>query len=190
MTVDTVASRKPDESQLADVREYAPQVGKHLDALEAENAELRRNAGIPAQHESAFAPDELDPEVQAAVDEVPELLLWHASPEHQDKWSAAKAADRLLQHSTAFDGKPLSERLAEVVRLVREKVVTPSKASSAKTLEDAQRVIAAATPAPAGAAAVGDLRGGAHAATNSFRDPHAMAKAGASDEEIMASLPR
>lgn len=180
---------KPDETQLNDVREYAPTVGKHLDALERENAELRARVKDAPTPESAFKPIEYAPDIQAAIDEVPELLLWHSTPEHQKLFDLAIRADGILAQLDQWDGKPLAERFAAAVAEVKAKTGTPSKASTAKTLEDAQRVIAAATAAPAAPLAVGDLRGGATPASNSIPDYHAMKKAGRTDEDIIASLP-
>jgi hypothetical protein len=182
---------EPDEGQLNDVREYAPAVGKAFDAQKARIAELeKRVASAPvAEPEVAFAPEVFDAETQAAIDEVPELLLWHSSPDHQREFEAAKAADRLLMVAPAWKDKPVADRFAAAVALVKAQGVAPSKASAAKTLADAQARIAAAPPAPVGVLAVGDLRGGAHPANTSGTDPYAMVKAGATDEDIMASLP-
>lgn len=180
---------EPDESQLNDVREYAPAVGKDYDRLKAELAELKTR--LPATvKEPAFVPKTFPDDVQAAIDEVPELLLWHSAAEHQDKLEAATAADMLLERSPRWQGRPLADRFAAAVQMVIEQGVAPSKASTAKTLEDAQRVIAAAAAAPAaGPVSLGDLRGGASAATGSSVDPFQMVKDGKSDEDIMAALP-
>lgn len=187
-TADPNEPAEPDESQLNDVREYAPAVGKDYDRLKAELAELKTR--LPAREEpAAFVPKVFPDDVQAAIDEVPELLLWHSAAEHQDKLEAATAADMLLEKSPKWQGRPLAERFAAAVKMVIEQGVAPSKASTAKTLEDAQRVIAAAASAPAGPVSLGDLRGGATAATSSSLDPHQMVKDGKSDEDIMAALP-
>lgn len=181
---------KPDETQLNDVREYAPKVGKRLDALERENVELRARVTTAAPA-PAFQPVEYSPDVQAAIDEVPELLLWHSSEDKQQLFELAIADDRKLALLPQWQGKPLAARFAQaVVNVNKDMGAAPSTASTAKTLEDAQRVIAAATSAPTGQAlTVGDLRGGATPASNSNPDYHAMKKAGMSDEDMIASLP-
>lgn len=189
ITADPDAPQDPDEGQLNDVREYAPAVGKAFDAQKAEIARLRaeRPASTTADPE-AFVPEQFPPDVQAAIDEVPDLLLWHSSAEHTALFKAAKAQDRALSLLPAWDGKPLQERFEAAAAFVKAGSVAPSTASPMKTLEDAKRVIANAAAAPSGAVTVGDLRGGAPPASNSPIDPHAMVKAGKSDEDIMATL--
>lgn len=185
---DASTTQTPDETQLADVRQYAPTVGAHLDALAAENARLR--AAVPKKDPGEeFRPEAFDPDIQGAIDDVPDLLLWQTSPEHQDRWRAAKAADLVLQHSPKYAGKSIAERFARVVQMVNDEVGQPSTVPSQKTLEDAQRVIAAAGAPPApGATTMGDLRGGASPASYSIPDYTAMVKQGKSDEDIMATL--
>ena len=103
---------------------------------------------------------------------------------------AAKAADAILVRSPAWEGKPLAERFAAAVALVNAQLAAPSKAAPApKTLEDAQRAIAAAPNAAPGALTVGDLRGGATPDSSSIPDYHKMKASGMSDEDLIASLP-
>ena len=185
------APKEPDASQLDDVREYAPDVGAAFDRLKAENAELKKRTVAAPLPEPAFVPEYMPDDVQAAIDEVPELLLWQTNAEHQNLWQTAKAADALLSRSAEWAGRgpeAMPLRFAAAVAEVKARSAAPSKASTAKTLEDAQRVIAAATAAPAAVLAVGDLRGGATPATSLGPDFAAMVKAGVSDESIIASL--
>lgn len=79
----------------------------------AENAELRKSVQPKA---AAAAAEDPKAEIQRAIDEVPMLLEWqHSDPE---KWAAAIEADKLLQRSPKWKGKPLSERFDEAVRRV------------------------------------------------------------------------
>lgn len=184
------SSERPDESQLNDVREYAPAVGKLLERLEAENAELRKRLPAAEAPAPAFEPEWMPEDVQAGIDEVPELLLWQTSAEHHDKWQAVKGVDGMLARAPAWVGKPLAERFAHAVALVNAQFAAPSKAApTPKTLEDAQRAIAAAPNAAPGALTVGDLRGGATPDSSSIPDYHKMKANGMSDEDLIASLP-
>lgn len=183
------APDEPDKSQLDDVREYAPAVAKKLDRQQAEIDRLK--AALPPGQVAApaFKPKQYDPETQADIDESPDLLLWQSSPEHQHLFTAAEKLHEAYAQRRDWLQKPAAERFAEVVKDVKAKIAAPSKASTPKTLEDANRVIAAARNGSSAALTVGDLRGGAPPRSNSYPDPYEQVKAGASDETIMSSLP-
>jgi hypothetical protein len=93
----------------------------------------------------------------------------------QTDWARAKAIDAMLVGSPLWQGKPMRERLAEVVRLRKEEVAgtsgrardvsagetdpstKPTKPATKPTAEDARRVIEAnAKSAPVSAS---DIRG-------------------------------
>lgn len=183
------APKEPDETQLNDVREYAPEVGSAFDRLKAENERLRALAPAPAPVVEAFVPDTLPPDVQEAVDDNPTLLQWQSTPEDQPLWNLAKKADALLMESPLWKGRSYSERFAEAIKLVQAQTATPSKAPTPTALEAAKAAIAAAAAGPAAPVTLGDLRGGQQPASVSPRDPYEMVKAGKTDEEIMATLP-
>lgn len=167
-------------------------MGKKLDALLVENAALKAAKSASAPAAQQFVPKQYDEQTQDEIDESPELLLWQMSPdpEHQRLFAAAEKAHELLMLNQGFKDKPASERFAAALALVKRDVAAPSTASTPKTLEDAQRVIASATSAPAGALTVGDLRGGALAATNPTTDYGAILDKGGTDEDVIASLAR
>jgi hypothetical protein len=68
----------------------------------------------------------LDPGLQDEVDSVPDLLTWQSSPQHQDRWTAAKAADAMLVRLPGWKDRPVAERLAEVARRVNSDFGAPA----------------------------------------------------------------
>lgn len=64
-----------------------------------------------------FVPLELPPDLQDAVDNVPELLAMQHDPD-QSRFKLAQAIDGMLDNHPKWKGKPLEERFAEVVRRV------------------------------------------------------------------------
>lgn len=186
------APKRPDESVLKDVKEYAAPAAEYLEQLERENEALRKQtaAAAPAP-QAVFVPDQLPDDIQDDVDSVPELLTWQTTPEGRDNWERAKALDIYLSTLPEWAGKPRTERFQHVVNEVKSKVsAAPSPAPKPDPAAVAAAAIAAApVVAAAPAVTIGDLRGGATPPSNSIPDYHAMAKAGASDEDIMAKLP-
>jgi len=183
--------KEPDETQLNDVREYAPEVGAHIERQKAEIERLRALVPPAPPPAKAYVPDVLDDTVQEAVDENETLSDWHTLAEHRDKWEQAVAFDTALRQKPEWKDRPLKDRLAAVVALVQTPLADPSKAPApAPALDAAQRAIAAAAASPAAPVTLGDLRGGATPASVSPMDPYQMVKAGKTDEEIMASLPQ
>lgn len=182
-----------DDKVRTDLESYAPEAVKVLDAqqqaLVDANAEITRLRGLtaaPAPAE-AFVPDELPDHLQDEVDMVPELAGWQNSPQHAAAWRAAKAADGLLFESGSWKGKPVHERLAEAVKLVKQQNPAFAPAPAVDPAVAAKAVIDA-LPITTRTPAVGDLRSGESAHTE-LPDYHLMAKQGMSDEEIMARLP-
>lgn len=80
-----------------------------------------------------FEPPVLPPELQAAVDEVPDLLDWQHDPD-QTRFEMAKATDGLLSRHPQWKDKPLEARFAEVVRRVNAELgaATPKPAANGR----------------------------------------------------------
>ncbi|MFG5409936.1 hypothetical protein ABXN37_19875 [Piscinibacter sakaiensis] len=179
-------------AELADLREFAPDAAAQLEALRAENERLRQvaEAAAPAPASPPFVPDQLVPEVQEAVDDIPELLQWQNDPD-QRRWTAAKAADTMLRQSEGWANATFAQRFAKVTELVQQQFTTPSKAAPAPApLEQALQRVAAAPPAATSAPlTVGDMRGGSSPSHNPTPDYHRMKEQGATDEDILAALP-
>lgn len=187
------APKRPDESVLKDVKEYAAPAAEYLEQLERENEALRKQAegSAPAPQQPAFVPDRLPDDIQDDVDSVPELLTWQTTPEGRDNWERAKALDIYLSTLPEWAGKPRTERFQHVVNEVKSKVsAAPSPTTPDPAAVAAAAIAAAPVVAAAPAVTIGDLRGGATPPSNSIPDYHAMAKAGMSDEDIMAKLPQ
>lgn len=157
-----------------------PQIAR----LVNENRALRQVAAqatraAPAQSQPEFVPIPQKPEVQDAIDGVPELLAWQSDPAGQDKFAAAIRMDAFVRELPAWKDKPLTERLAEVTRRVQMEIGgTPAPAAPAL---DPQKVIANAPMATP--QRIADLSGGAIPNRNT-PDYDKM-----TDEQIMASLP-
>lgn len=164
------AEKKPRAEVLEDVKQYAPEAGQYIEVLERQVEELKQAVPKPVAAEPEFTPDVLHPdpdvaaEIQADLDEVPEISTWHVDPD-QTNWTRAKAIDAMLVGSPRWAGKPMQERLKEVVRLRKEEMsagneepsTTPTKPVTKPTAEDARRVIEAkAKAAPVSAS---DIRG-------------------------------
>lgn len=75
-----------------------------------------------------------DPEVQEAIDSVPDLASWQASD--PDRWRRAVKHDEVLRESPKWKGKPMVERLKRVAELVAdefEDVPAPAAAPAASS---------------------------------------------------------
>ena len=118
-----------------------------------------------------FVPIQYQPDVQDAIDSVPELVSWQYDAASQDKFAAAIEADNALRSDPEWQDKPLQERLAEVVR----RITAPpqQRADPAKAIEQAQLA------PPKG---ISDFRGGADPGQSSI-DFRRM-----TDDQIMATL--
>lgn len=203
------AEAKPDPKVLEDVKQYAPEASQYIEVLEKQVEELKK--ATPQKQEEAepeFIPEPLDKdpdvaaEVQADLDQVPELASWHVNPDQRD-WQRAKTIDEFLFHSPKWQGKSNAERWKEVVRLRKEEVAetsgrardvagtdpvvpspTPPKQATKPTAEDAKRVIEAkAKSAPV---TTSDFRGRSPPTRiASKRDAwHSM-----TNEQLLAQLP-
>lgn len=182
-----------DEATMADLDSYAPKAAKALRereaALAASNARIAELSAkvTPEGGAATFIPEMFDEvDIQGAVDTVEELAAWQSSPEHQEQWRAAKAADAFLSNSTAWKNKPLAERFAQAVAMVKADIAS-SAAAPAPSPADSARARIDALPVVQPVVTAGGLRGGESPNTETL-DFHKMAEAGATDEQIMARL--
>lgn len=145
---------------------------------------------VAAPQEPEFVPISFRPEVQALVDENPDLLAWQYDPTAQEKLVRAIEYDRALQADPDWRGKPMAERFAEVAKRTKAAfgeapaatpTPTPSAAAPAAPQKDPAAVIAAAPST--GPKGISDFNGGAPA------NAPTLNYTGMTDEQIMASLP-
>jgi hypothetical protein len=175
------ASRTEEDEVLAVLEEDLPQVAVIVKALKAEVQELKAaNTPQKAAQPPAFVADTLPDDLQEAVDQIDELADWQHNQD-QTLWNAAKRADELLFGLPAWRDKPLPERMAEVVRIVKQQA-SASTPAAAPARDPKQAARDAINNAPRQPLAIGDLRGGA-APRASGPNYGAM-----TDEEIIASL--
>lgn len=187
------AATEVDEATMADLDSYAPNAAKALRerdaALAASNARIAELSArvTPEGGASTFIPEMFDDvDIQGAVDTVEELAAWQGSAEHQDKWRAVKAADAFLSNSAAWKNKPIAERFAQAVAMVKADIAS-SAAAPAPSPADSARARIDALPVVQPVVTAGGLRGGESPNTETL-DFHKMAEAGATDEQIMARL--
>lgn len=177
-----------------DLLTYAPDALPAVEArdrlIEEQNAELARlrAAAAPAAPRKEFVPFQLDDAAQELVDSIPDLSEWHSTEALQPQWEAAQTADRLLAKSPIWAGRPIAERFQEAARLVKTTFGTPSSPGSATDPAARAAQIVDALPTTQAPVTAGGLRSGESPASQ-LPDYHQMAAAGASDEDIMASLP-
>jgi hypothetical protein len=170
------------EAELAELEANFPvqaAVIKRMRAMEAQmQAAAAPAAAAPAADWEAPA---FKPEVQAVIDQVPQLLEWQLSQNHQDKFELAIEYDASLVRDPLWKNKPVVERFAEATRRA---AAAAGAASPAPSPADRQAAAAAAIAnAPATAPkGVSDFRGGGPA------DAPRLDYARMTDEEILASL--
>jgi len=176
-----------------DLADLAPDALAALEARDAEIERLRQQitaAPKPTPPRAEFKPDVLPDDVQELVDDLPELLTWQTSAEKQREWQAAINADIFLSETDAWKDKPVKDRLAEAVKMVKASQASgspaPAPAPAAPTPEQI-RARLDAIPVAQRPVTAGGLRSG-EAPDNELPDFHQMAKSGMSDEEIMARL--
>lgn len=178
-----------DEKLKTDLQNMAPEAIAALEARDAEIARLQALVPPPAAPAKTFAPEVIESDtLQAAVEAVPELYEWQHSADHQDAWDAAKQVDGFLHGQPAWKGKPIAERLAEAVRIVKAQnpqLANPAPAPAVDPAKKAKELIDA-LPVNTTAARVGDLNSGENAHVQT-PDYHRMAKT-MTDEQIMATL--
>lgn len=174
------------DAELAELERDFPAQAKIARQQRELQEQLARLAPQPAQNE--FEPVTFDfPEIQEAIDAVPDLLAWQYDPQAQDKFERAQAYDRALQNDPDWAGKSLQERFAEAAERTKRAFApattsaTPSAAPAAAPRNDPAQVIEQApVEGPKG---ISDFRGGAPGNAPSL-DYRRM-----TDEQIMASLP-
>ena len=116
------------DQELAELERDMPHVAKALKEIrkksasaQGEPAKAAATGTQPADNkapEDDFIPVQFTPEVQDAVDEVPDLLDWQHDPD-QSMFQRAIAMDGYLQNLAAWKDKPMADRFAEVVRRVK-----------------------------------------------------------------------
>lgn len=179
-----------DDKLKSDLEQYAPTALSAIEARDAEIARLKQQlteAPSPAKAQE-FRPANLPDDVQEAVDDVPDLLTWQTSAAHKAQWDAAVDADIFLSGTAAWKDKPLKDRLAEAVKMVKSAnaPAAPAPAPAAPTPEQI-RARLDAIPVAQRPVTAGGLRSG-ESPDNDIPDFHQMAGKGMSDEEIMARL--
>jgi len=183
-------SDDPDDIEAVIARAEAdfPEIGKAMRAMSAKLQQLTASAPPPPPPDPDFVPEVIqDPDLQAAVDDVPALSDWQHLPQYQQHWQLAKVTDGLLLKLDRWKNAPVHDRLQEVVRRVNAELGSagtppppPPPPDPAAAIRDA--VARAPTRAPE---TLSDVRGGVPP-THSEPNFHAMA----SDEEVMAALNR
>lgn len=137
----------------------------------------------PEPGHAEFEPISYDPDVQEAIDGVPDLLAWQHDPAAQDKFARAIEYDKSLLLDPDWQDRDIAERFTEAVRRTKAALSPslPTPAAPAAPRTDPAAVIAAAPST--GPKGISDFRGGApgNAPTVNYQ--------GMSDEQIMASLP-
>lgn len=137
----------------------------------------------PEPEQAEFEPISYDPDVQEAIDGVPDLLAWQHDPAAQDKFARAIEYDKSLLLDPDWQDRDIAERFTEAVRRTKAALSPslPTPAAPAAPRTDPAAVIAAAPST--GPKGISDFRGGApgNAPTVNYQ--------GMSDEQIMASLP-
>lgn len=176
-----------DPELLQDIEADFPQVAGAFKALTKQVEELSKAQAKPAPHvDPEFIPPALPAELQAVVDEIPDLLDWQLNPD-QTNFELAKQADGMLERSPKWMNATKAARFAEVVRLVKEQTepaatsIKQTPAKPATAAEAAAVIAAAANTTPVG---IGDLRG---SATPTKTEPDFTRM---TDDQIMAALPR
>jgi hypothetical protein len=146
---------------------------------ERELQELRAKAGVkaPGQVDDEWEPPRAPARVQEVIDQVPQLLAWQLSKDHQAHFQMAAEFDEALRHDPIWKTKPAAARFAEAAARTAAHLgggapVDPAAAAAA--------AIAAADPQRP--TAIHDFRGGS-AATAPARNLAAL-----SDEAILATL--
>lgn len=87
--------------------------------IEALNAKLQEKEQAAVEEESTKRRNA----VQEAIDANPDLAVWQQADEgtpEMERWEYAVKQDAILKDLPKWQGKPLSERYQEVVRLVKE----------------------------------------------------------------------
>jgi hypothetical protein len=173
---------------LADVERYAPEAASFIKDILAERDELLKKQPKPVEaiEEPEFVPERLEnPEVQDVVDSLPELSAWQMTPEGQDNWNRAKQIDTLLRESPKWKGKPLADRLAEVIRMRKDELGEPSTPEVKKpTAADALAKIR--TVAKTAPVSVSDVRGKSKPTTLTSKRAE---WAGMTNEQLLAAMP-
>jgi hypothetical protein len=173
---------------LADVEQYAPEAATFIKDVLAENEALKKRTAPAEPIESDFTPEPIPDSVQDVIDDTPaisELGVWRTTKEGQANWERAKQIDNLLRGSPKWTGKPLADRLAEVVRMRKEEIGEPSTPEVKKpTAADARaKIEAVAKTAPV---SVSDVRGKSTPTTLTSKRAN---WASMSNEQLLAELP-
>lgn len=172
-----IAELEPDLPAIA-------KVGKVVKELKAKLAALETKQPAPAPAEPEFEPEQLPPELQDIVDDMPDLYAWQHDKD-QTKYHLAGRFNETLLASPKWKDKPAADRFAEVVRLVKDHSGDPpvQTKKAATTVDEARAAIEAkAKPAPV---SVGDLRGRASPTQITSRRADWAAK---TNDQILAEM--
>lgn len=173
------------DEELADLDANFPLQAKVVRKQRELEEKIAKAAPAPAPS-AEFVPVTYSPEVQAVIDEVPDLLAWQMDPNGQANFDRAVEYDKALMVDPDWKSRPPVERFAEAARRTKA-AATPAPAPAATPaapaaprLDPAAALAAAPQEGPKG---ISDFRGGAPGTEPSL-DYSKM-----SDEAIMASLP-
>jgi hypothetical protein len=178
------AAKSTDEIDMEAIEADLPSAAPVIKQLVNQVKELQQQSAAPKKAEvPAFVPDMLPPEIQAAVEQVPQLDDWQHDPD-QTAWTLAKKVDSLLLEHPAWKDKPMPQRMAEVARRVSGELGTPKPPTpngNPNALQ--QRLQDAPSREPE---TLSDLRGGVAPSANTGPDFYSMK----SDEDVMTALAR
>lgn len=158
-----------------DVPTAAPVIKKLVDRVKQLEQTAAPTAPAPAP---AFVPETLPPELQVAVEQVPQLEDWQHDPD-QTAWRLAKRTDGVLSELPAWKDKSPAERFAEVVRRVSAELGTPKPNAPPPASPKPPVIDHTGDPE-----SLSDLRGGVVPTHNDGPDFSQMK----SDDEILSAL--
>jgi hypothetical protein len=169
-----------EETVLSTIEADQPEIASVIKRLTAKVKQLEgglKQQEVPSDPE--FEPEVLPEEVQADVDETPELLKWQYDAD-QTAWQLAKKTDGLLMSHPKWKDATQADRLKEVARRVAEEIGTPTT-PPVDPKEAARKVIEGAPARQR--ETLSDLRGGNTPPAGGSTDYSRM-----SDEEVINSL--
>lgn len=186
--------------ELETLKDYDPRAYAAHVALQAELETLRKAVPAPKADTPAFRAPVFEAPVQEVIDQIPILVTWQYSATDQERFELTRDIDRVNEKDPAWAGKPAVERISASVAEAARRLglgsaaaappppAPPATPPKPKTLEEAEAIIAQLTHQQP-QVRTGDLNGGVSPSHVEF-DPHAMAQAGKTDEEIIAAAVR
>jgi len=174
---------------MADLEGFHPEAATFIKDVLAENQELiKKVKPALAEPETDFTVDPIPDAVQDVIDDNPalsELGVWRTTKEGQANWERAKQIDSLLRGSPKWTGKPLADRLAEVVRMRKDEIGEASTPQVKKptAAEAKAKIEQVAKTAPV---SVSDVRGKSTPTTLTSKRAEWATK---TNEQLLAELP-